>query len=100
MASKKSVKTHKTHAPVTAHKYTVDVNMGGLKVKSEGATIYEALLNLKLDKVVGKVSCTFSNGVKAYTMWFLRPIQLRRVLANNGVKKILEKRAKLFLGEK
>ena len=84
----------------TPHKYSVDINMGGIKEKQTGATIFEALSKLKMNKVVGKVQATFSNGVKSHTMYFLRPIFFRRVLASNSVKIILEKRAKLFLGEK
>ena len=81
-------------------KYSVDINMGGIKEKQTGATIFEALSKLKMNKVVGKVQATFSNGIKSHTMFFLRPFFFRRVLASNSVKTILEKRAKLFLGEK
>ena|SRR3990167_6386375 len=107
MARKKSV-TKKSVEPIesvkpavlTLDKYSVVVNMGGVVVKTSGASIYEALTKIKMDKVVGKVQITFSNGVKTYTMFIIRPIFFRRLLVNNAVKQILEKRAKAFLGEK
>ena len=85
---------------VVPEKYSVFVNMGGVKARTTGTSIYEALTKIKMDKVVGKVQMTFSNGVKTHTMVFIRPIFFKRLLVNNAVKQIMEKRAKAFLGEK
>lgn len=96
----------KKEAPKAAPKavpkdeFSVQVQMGKFKVKETGSSIYDALSKLKLNKVIGRVNLTFSNGIKEHTMVFVKPLLFRRSLHNDNVRKIFEKRAKAFLGIK
>lgn len=93
------VKISETSA-VPKKEYTIEIYMAGRKDKQTGETIYEALSKLKYQKVTGVVSMTASNGTKTTKPLFLRPIFFRRALENNTVRKMLEGKAKSFLGEK
>ena len=64
--------------------YTASVNIAGRKYKGSGASVIEAIANIKLGGIKGRGILTLSKGVKSKDR-ILSPIAMNRLFQSHGM---------------